>query len=130
MVVLNFAPKSPQKRRNLYKTNVIQAIFLLSYLWITAYAENPVAQNAYFIGFSDKFSYNPPMWVLNFTPKSQIALNNYDSSFIVCDPMCGEITTKYAGGSAHCQDNMLPRGRCFPRINPSSAHIFSVRRGH
>ena len=35
-----------------------------------------------------------------------------------------QITTKYAGGSTHCQDNMLPRGRCFPRINPSSAPLF------
>ena len=28
----------------------------------------------------------------------------------------GEITTKGAGGSTHCQDNMLPRRECFLRI--------------
>ena len=35
-----------------------------------------------------------------------------------------QITTKYAGGSAHCHHNMLPRRRCFPRNTQSTASLF------
>ena len=35
-----------------------------------------------------------------------------------------QITTKYAGGSAHCKDNMLPRRRCFPWNTQSTASLF------
>ena len=59
--------------------------------------------------FSAKFSHFQPFW-----------LNLAENCYTGVD----QITTKYAGGSAHCQDTMLPRGRCFPRINPSSAHLF------
>ena len=48
----------------------------------------------------------------------------------ICYTGVDQITTKYAGGSTHCQDNMLPRGRCFPRINPSSAHLFLQDEAH
>ena len=41
-----------------------------------------------------------------------------------CHTGVDQITTKYAGGSAHCKDNMLPRRRCFPRNTQSTASLF------
>ena len=34
----------------------------------------------------------------------------------ICYTGVDQITTKGAGGSTHCQDNMLPRRECFLRI--------------
>ena len=36
--------------------------------------------------------------------------------FDFCYTGVDQITTKGAGGSTHCQDNMLPRRKCFLRI--------------
>ena len=40
----------------------------------------------------------------------------YKMDLSFCYTGVDQITTKGAGGSTHCQDNMLPRRECFLRI--------------